>query len=84
MRGVLYLLYNSKAMKIISLPNCISLKLCCVNRNLVVRREKLLRFRLSCHRHAIGCENRRDEKRPELVHKGIDDTIIFKWLPAKS
>ena len=33
---------------------------------------------------AIGCENRRDEKKPELVHKGIDDKVLFKWLPAKS
>ena len=32
----------------------------------------------------IGSENRRDEKRPELVPKGIDDKVLFKWLPAKS
>ena len=42
-------------------------------------------FRLSCYRcAAIGCENRRDEKRPELVHKGIDDKVSFKYIPAKS
>ena len=32
----------------------------------------------------VGCENRGDEKRPELVQKGIDDEVLFKWLPAKS
>ena len=25
-----------------------------------------------------------EEKRPELVHKGIDDKVLFKWLLAKS